>query len=161
METQSRQQGFTLIEMMVVIAIVAILAVIGYPSYQNYIRLSRLEDARAALVENIQMMERHYVKSNSFCATAGSERECRTWPTLPAPATRFYDIAIADYNVDAKKKASNADNFVLQAVAKEGVYSESVRQTVPLTLYYSSLNGNFFRCKKDVEIGSSEGCEDY
>lgn len=40
-----RQLGFTLIEMMVVIAIVAILATIGLPSYQEYVVRAKMADA--------------------------------------------------------------------------------------------------------------------
>ncbi len=51
-----RSLGFTLIEMMVVLAIVAILAAIAYPSYQNAIRKARRADAVDALyyVQNLQ-----------------------------------------------------------------------------------------------------------
>ncbi|SFN17480.1 prepilin peptidase dependent protein D [Izhakiella capsodis] len=40
----SDQQGFTLIELMIVIAIVAILSAIGLPAYQNYLQKAALTD---------------------------------------------------------------------------------------------------------------------
>ena len=39
-------RGFTLVELMIVVAIVAILAAIGYPSYQNSVQKSRRADGR-------------------------------------------------------------------------------------------------------------------
>jgi prepilin-type N-terminal cleavage/methylation domain-containing protein len=43
---QNRQRGFTLIELMIVVAIVTILAAVGYPSYTDYIMRSHRQAAR-------------------------------------------------------------------------------------------------------------------
>ena len=51
-------RGFTLVELMIVVAIVAILAAIGYPSYQNSVQKSRRADGRAALQEAAARQER-------------------------------------------------------------------------------------------------------
>ncbi|WP_366931512.1 type IV pilin protein [Thiocapsa sp.] len=53
-------RGFTLIELMVVVAIVAILAGIAYPSYVDHVRRARLTDAQMVLMEAAQWMERMY-----------------------------------------------------------------------------------------------------
>ena len=52
------QSGFTLIELMVVVTVVALLAMIALPSYQNSVRKSRRTDARIALIELAQTLER-------------------------------------------------------------------------------------------------------
>lgn len=59
-------KGFTLIELMIVIAIVAILAAIGYPSYQNSVLRSNRADARVALQEAAARQERFYAEGNSY-----------------------------------------------------------------------------------------------
>ena len=63
-----RTSGFTLIEVMIVVAIVGILAAIAYPSYQESVRKSRRAEAKAALVNAAQQLERLYTQNNSYAA---------------------------------------------------------------------------------------------
>jgi len=58
-----RQQGFTLAELMIVVAIIGIIAAIAYPSYLNNVRKSRRADARAVLLEAAQFMNRMYTEN--------------------------------------------------------------------------------------------------
>ena len=45
------KQGFTLIELMIVVAIIAILAAIAYPSYQEYVQRTKRVEAQVELME--------------------------------------------------------------------------------------------------------------
>ena len=58
--------GFTLIELMIVVAVVAILAAIAVPSYQEQVRKSRRAQAKADIVEYVQMAERFFTVNNTF-----------------------------------------------------------------------------------------------
>ncbi|WP_024327735.1 type IV pilin protein [Thioalkalivibrio sp. AKL19] len=60
--------GFTLIELMIVVAVVAILAAIAYPSYQNYILKSQRADAHDALLR-IQLEQERWRANNATYAT--------------------------------------------------------------------------------------------
>lgn len=61
-----RPAGFTLIELMIVVAIVAILAAIAYPSYQNQVQRTRRADGQAKLMEIMAAQERWYSTRNGY-----------------------------------------------------------------------------------------------
>ena len=61
-----KQTGFTLLELMITVIVIAILASIALPSYQDYLRRGYRADAKAALMENAQFMERNFTEANRF-----------------------------------------------------------------------------------------------
>lgn len=96
--------GFTLIEIVIVVAIIAILAAIALPSYRDYIVQSRRTDVQAALLEISQYMERQYASSNSYPSSIPS--------TLTARTSAYYAVTLAT--------GSGAQAYVVQAVPTGG-----------------------------------------
>lgn len=64
-----RQTGFTLIELMIVVAIVAILAGIGYPSYSSYIQTTHRNDAKAGLYKLVNLQEQFFLDNDRYATT--------------------------------------------------------------------------------------------
>jgi type IV pilus assembly protein PilE len=65
MKTAS-SRGFTLIELMIVVAVIGILAAVAYPSYQDSVRKSRRADGQTALLQAVQVAERFFTRNNSY-----------------------------------------------------------------------------------------------
>lgn len=73
LQTSARSRGFTLVELMVVIAIGTILITIAIPSYMAYVRQSRRTDARTALLDAAGREERFFsTNSSAYTQTPAS-----------------------------------------------------------------------------------------
>lgn len=67
-----RQAGFTLVEILVVLAIVSILAAIAYPGYARHVVKTRRVEAQLALVEAMQRQEQYRALHHTYVAFAAS-----------------------------------------------------------------------------------------
>jgi type IV pilus assembly protein PilE len=72
MRHPSRQNGFTLIELMVVVAIIAILGAIAMPIYTDYVVRGKLTEARNVLSHYRVAMEQYYQDHRSYADAGGT-----------------------------------------------------------------------------------------
>ena len=60
------QSGFTLIEMMIVVAIIGIISAIAIPSYTSYLKKARRADAKVSLTKMADAQERWYLQKSTY-----------------------------------------------------------------------------------------------
>jgi type IV pilus assembly protein PilE len=75
-----KQKGFTLVELMVVVAIVAILAAIAFPNYREYVKRGNRRAAQAAMMDIINKQQQFFVADRTYVADDGTGPLCTSVP---------------------------------------------------------------------------------
>lgn len=91
----SKPNGFTLIEMMIVVAVVGILAAVAYPSYMSQVRKSRRSDAVAALSAIQQAQERWRANNPQYTTDLAALGFTTQTPGTYYTQGSYYTLAIA------------------------------------------------------------------
>lgn len=65
------QRGFTLIEVLIVVAIIGILSSVAIPAYRDYVIRARLSEATSALSETRVRMEQFYADNRTYVGAGG------------------------------------------------------------------------------------------
>jgi type IV pilus assembly protein PilE len=89
------QQGFSLIEIMIVVAIVGIITAIAIPIYTEYVARGHRADARAGLLQAQQWMERASTATGTYPLTIPAEL---TWA---ADTTKRYTVGFQAGNTNS------------------------------------------------------------
>jgi type IV pilus assembly protein PilE len=99
--------GFTLIELMIVVAIIAVLASIAIPQYSEYIRRSQVAEATSTLLEYRTRLEQYYQDNRNY----GPEPDCGVLPAA-FPNRRYFTFTCATSN--------SAQSYTLTATGSGG-----------------------------------------
>lgn len=112
-----KDRGFTLVEILIVLAIVSILGAIAYPGYMRHVAKMRRVEAQLALVETMQRQEQyralhHTYVAFSSAATDADSRQFRWWL-----GARPGDSA---YELDGRACAGQAIDQCIELRARPG-----------------------------------------
>ena len=123
MKKSTVQAGFTLIEVMIVVAVIGILASIAYPSYREFVAKSRRAEAKTTLIGAQQWMERFYTenfrydKNSANIAVTDQSQFPSRFKVSPSPGqgAAMYDITVTVtdgvrdvFSVNAVRKSGSA-----------------------------------------------------
>lgn len=118
---KKRAKGFSLLELMAVVAIMGILLAIAVPSYQNYIRKARKSSATALLVEIASKEGQYLINARQYfeLKADGSTVPAGVGVSVPDEIKRYYVItALPDTSV-------TPITFVVAATPVAGMGQES------------------------------------
>jgi len=131
MTGKSAARGITLIELMIVVAVIGILASVAYPSYRDYVLRAARADARVALLDNAQFLERNYTLTNNYNVAAGGG----SISTSSLPRQTTPESGAARYNITL---VVNAQTYTLTATPTGAQASDTCGA---LTLTNTGLRG--------------------
>lgn len=111
--------GFTLVELMIVVAIIGILASVAYPSYTRYVQKSKRTEAMVALMQAAQIQEKYYSQNLRYAKNATQLSVSATTENT------LYDVVVSGTksgggtctNADA---ANSCITYEVKATAKAG-----------------------------------------
>ena len=139
-----KAQGFTLIELMIVVAIIGVLGFVAYPNYQDFIRTGNRADVMAQLVELTTEMEQYKFEHMTYKGAADGGGD------LGMPSSTLVmklDSEVADhYTITIS--AADRDSYMLKAVPK-GSQAADVCGTITI-----GVSGDF-----NYSAGAPDSCE--
>ena len=94
---ENKNKGFTIMELMIVVAIVGILAAVALPSYTQYVIRTKRADATGALMAATNAMERHRANNFTYAgATAGDGAGTTFTASVPSDGTSaaYYTLSM-------------------------------------------------------------------
>ena len=117
MKRMKIEKGFTLIELMIVVAIIGILASIAWPSYVDYVRRGKAAEATSVLADLKIRMEQYYQDNKTYLDAGGLTAPC----SPAAGSASFFSFACT---------VQSATNFTITATPIAGADVDNFQFTI-------------------------------
>ena len=88
----NRQQGITLIELMITLVILGVLVGLAYPAYQNYTKRAMCEDGKATLLAAASYIETERLRNGSYASATLTGTQ---YTQSPREGTAQFRLALA------------------------------------------------------------------
>lgn len=121
-------RGFTLIEIMIVIAIIGIVITIGYPSLTEYMKKGRRAEIAGLLSEQAQILERHYSKANVYTTATGLSSGNDFYTITPTLADQSFTLTAVRRN-DSSMATDKCGDFTLNNTGVRSMDNETAGVT--------------------------------
>lgn len=131
MKPTARTHGFTLIELMVVVAMIAILAALAVPAYQDFVRKARRADAKRDLTALQLAQERWRANNVAYTATLGPDPAGLKWSSITTEG--YYSLDIIDGDVGPNTYTITATPVSGKSQTKDSCGTFAVNQSGPDT----------------------------
>jgi len=128
-----KEQGFTLIELIIVVSIIAILAAIAYPAYMDQIIHSGRSDGQTGLMNMAALMESYYTENNSYTGATTTTLGL----TSALSPQGYYTLSIS---------ALTATSYTLTATPVKGTQQANDTICPTLTITNTNLKGPTATC---------------
>lgn len=136
------QAGFTLIEVMIVVAIVGVLTAIAVPAYGDYVKRGRITEAVSGLSDMRVKMEQFFQDNRTYVGACVAG----TVAPLPANTTQF---TFSCSSLSASAYTVSATGTSTMAGFTYTVDQSNVRNTTALPTGWTGTNTNCWVIKKD------------
>lgn len=136
------ERGFTLVEILIVVALIGILSAIAFPSYNEYVRKSQRAEVQRVLAEANQYLKRYFGAQDTY---EGAE--------LPAGLTQSPTTGTAVYVIELME-----DGAAVDEITEAGTYTIRARRTGSMASDRCgnlSIDQNGTKTMSDYETGAT------